>query len=107
MPFANHYERDIHFQKHRHEFQAQDADEYERMADAFMSARRSPDIMQCFRRGGEDQVRLSYSTRYFGVARISPEPGYIKTFHIVDEQKIRRHGDIFQYFRFECNRVDV
>jgi hypothetical protein len=102
VPFQTPLRRAIHFQRHGHEFGAKDEFEYERMADAFMMRVPSATMQQCFRPAGRDRLRIDHSLRHFGSASVKPE--YLHTFHVVDDDKIRRFGRTIEYFRWECAR---
>jgi hypothetical protein len=103
MPFANTFERDLHFAKHGHKFGAADALEYERMADAFMFGLMGVDTQECIRPGGIDRVRFDFSTHHEGVACIIPE--FVRTFYPVRQLTIARHGGEEGYFAYECARI--
>jgi hypothetical protein len=105
MPFCDPFERDLHFEKHGHKFRAKDADEYERMAETFISEMSTPDTRDCFRPDGVHRLRFDVGTRYFGVARTHPIPECLRTFHPVGLSKINRHGGRESYFRWECARI--
>ncbi len=104
MPFANLFERDLHFTKHGHKFGALDAPEYERMADAFMYGPMDDDTSECIRPDGIDRVRFGFVTHYEGIACQVPAPEVIRTFYPVRLTTIARHGGEAAYFAFECNR---
>lgn len=87
MPFLDKQERDIHFVKHGHEFGAADAEDYERMADAFMFGALEPDARQCIRPLGGDRLRFGFFTRRLGVA--CTRPLFIRTFHVVTVISVR------------------
>lgn len=102
MPFANAYERDIHFVKHGHKFGASDALEYERMADEFMFGPLGAQTHECIRPEGIDRIRFDFGTRYEGVACRAPE--FLRTFYPVRTTTIARHGGEAAYFAYECSR---
>jgi hypothetical protein len=104
MPFANLFERDLHFTKHGHKFGAVDAPEYERMADAFMYGPMDDDTNECIRPEGIDRVRFGFVTHYEGIACRVPAPEVIRTFYPVRLTTIARRGGEASYFTFECNR---
>jgi hypothetical protein len=103
VPFANPFERELHFTKHGHKFGAKNASEYERMADAFMFGPMALDTHECIRPRNIDRVRFDFATHYEGVACISPE--FIRTFYPVGRKLIVRHGGERGYFTYECNRT--
>lgn len=104
MPFANSFERDLHFTKHGHKFGARDAQEYEMLADTFMYGPLDQDTRECIRPGAIDRVRFGFGTHYEGVARMIPLPEVIRTFYPVKQTAIARHGGESGYFDFECER---
>ncbi len=103
MPFDNKWERDTHFAKHGHEFGAVDAEEYERMADAFMFGALEPDVQECIRPSGVDRLRFGFITRRLGVACTLPV--FIRTFHVVTISAIAAHRDSRRYFQWQCGRI--
>jgi hypothetical protein len=104
MPFANLFERDLHFTKHGHKFGASDASEYERMADAFMYGPLDDDSRECVRPDGVDRVRFGFVTHYEGITCLIPAPEVLRTFYPVKITTISRHGGEAAYFAFECGR---
>lgn len=117
MPFCSELERDMHFKKHRHEFNANDAADYERMADEFMSAPLSATIGQCVRppagrRGRQpgarqDRVRFGFNSYDLGVSRLVPVPECIKTFYKIAPHRVAYYGGPQRYLNHECARMDV
>lgn len=105
MPFANPFQRAIHFQKHGHEFAASSAIEYEQMADAFMTSPLLLTMRECIRPGGSDRVRINIANKHFGVAIVSSS--VIKTFYIIPVHQILRRGDVTSFFSYECARINV
>ena len=103
VPFANTFERDLHFAKHGHKFGAADALQYERMADVFMFGGIGVETHECIRPRNTDRVRFDFGTHYEGVACIVPE--FVRTFYPVRAATIARHGDEAGYFAYECGRV--
>jgi hypothetical protein len=97
--------RDLHFQKHGHEFGAVDAAEYEQMADDFMFNTRDSNTLECRRPNLGSRLRFNTWTRYFGSASVAPD--FVQTFHIVTIGKVNRHGGELQYFGWECGRINV
>ena len=105
MPFSSRFERDLHFTKHGHKFGATDAEEYERMADAFMFGAMDVDAQECIRPSNIDRVRFGFGTHYEGVACIVPV--FVRTFYPVQLTIIARHGGEAGYFSYECGRVNL
>lgn len=98
--------RDLHFQKHGHEFGAADAAEYERMADDFMFGPMDlRNVRECRRPNRGARLRFNTWNRRFGSASGAPE--YIKTFYIVAQSTINFHGGEMAYFGWECGRINV
>lgn len=108
MPFRDQYERDIHFQKHGHEFGAADADEYERMAHQFMYGARGQNTRECTRpksrRGEQDRVRFDFGTHFQAIACFIPA-AFLRTFYVVKTTMIAHCGGEAQYFADECARI--
>ena len=102
MPFADAYKRASHFQRHGHDLGAATEEEYEKMADAFMAQPMNPDLHQCIRtKRSPDLIRLSASTRHFGVALSVT----IRTFLVKDAFSIAYRGGPAGFVRHECGRV--
>ncbi len=97
-----------HFARHRSEFAAADAQEYERLADRFISAPVGPNLMECTRLRG-DKVRYDITTEECAVVSAS---GAIRTYFRprpcaslpVGAIRTRCDGfpDNIQYFRATC-----
>lgn len=104
MPFANVLERDIHYAKHGHEFGAANPAEYEQLADAFMYGPATPTTHECTRPQGLDQVRFDFASYHEAVARIAP--AFLKTFLIVRNKTVARHGGPAGHFAWDCGRVE-
>ncbi|SRR5258708_35406735 len=105
MPFANNFERALHFQKHGHEFGASTEIDYEQMADAFMFGILAPPAQECTRPNRVDRLRFNNSNRNFGVAHVRPE--FLRTFYRVSSIKIARHGGGAAFFGYECARMNL
>lgn len=107
MPFANNFERDLHFAKHGHKFGAASADEYERMADHFMYGPLDQDTRECTRpvgpKGKQDKLRFGFVTHYQAVACIMP--AFVRTFHPVELRFIAKRGGEAGYFAYQCGRM--
>src|SRR6516164_3030606 len=112
MPFCSVLERDMHFEKHRNEFNARDAVEYERMADEFMSAPLNATTGECIRppagrrqrqpEDRQDRVRFDFQNYALGVSRVVPAPECIKTFHRVPGNRVIYYGGPHRYLAYEC-----
>jgi len=105
MPFRNQLERDLHFAKHGHNFQAADAVEYKRMADAFMFGPMTIAMSECARANATDRLRYNIANRNFGVANVVP--AFLKTFYLVPMHTLARHGGSQNYFAYECGRAGI
>jgi len=97
--------RDIHFQKHGHQFAALNAADYERMADEFMFGLMGLNTRECRRPNQGSRLRFNTSNRRFGGASIAP--AFLKTFYIVAQGTINYHGGEMQYFGWECGRINA
>lgn len=107
MPFCNTYERDIHFLRHGSEFSATNAEQYERMADAFAFGVMGNDTRECVRRNMIDGIRFDFSSHDFSVCRLAPGAPCIRTFYVVRNATVANHIDEAGYFAFECNRINL
>jgi hypothetical protein len=105
MPFANAWERDIHYAKHGHEFGAADPAEYERLAERFMFGARAATTRECIRPRGLDRIRFNFRSYHEAVARL--DPVYLKTFFVVGKKTVARHGGPSGYFAWDCGRVEA
>jgi hypothetical protein len=105
MPFANPYERDIHFQKHGHKFNAADATDYENMADAFMYGAMTIIMRECMQPNMINRLRYNLANRYFGVACLAPV--FVKTFFPVPLHTVTHHGGGTGFFAHQCGRTDL
>ena len=105
MPFANAFERAIHFTKHGHKFGLTNENAYEQMADLFMFGPMNADTRECTRPNGNDRLRCETVIRHFGVATIVP--ALVLTFYPLKASIIHNHGGINGYFTFECGRIDL
>lgn len=103
VPFESPRKREIHFYRHGNEFGAANEFDYERMADAFMSAPSRSDIPECIRRNPtNDLVRLNPRTRHFGVCY---GVLVVKTYYVPPASKIRRRGGAAGFVAFECAKT--
>ncbi len=105
MPFANSFERNIHFVKHGHKFGAADALEYERMADQFMYGLLDIDTHECTRPNNVDYIRFGFGTHYEGIICMIRD--VLRTFYPVEAIVIARHGGETNYFAHECSRITL
>ena len=105
VPFDTQMKRDIHFQKHGHEFGAVDAADYERMADDFMFGLMNAYTRECQRPNHGSRLRFNTWNRRFGSASVAP--AHLKTFYRVNWGTINYHGGELQYFAWECGRISV
>src|ERR1700737_4477396 len=97
--------RDIHYQKHGHQFAVVDATDYERMADDFMFGPMGGNTRQCHRPNQGSRLRFDTWNKQFGSASIGPV--FVKTFYRVSQGTINYHGGEMQYFGWECGRIGV
>ena len=104
MPFASLLERDIHFARHGHEFGAADPAEYEQLAETFMYGAMAATTHECTRPRGIDRIRFDFASYHEAVARIAP--AFLKTFFIVRNKTVARHGGPVGYFAWDCGRVE-
>ena len=103
MPFANVWERDTHFAKHGHEFGAADPAEYEQLADTFMYGPLPASTHECVRPRGVDRIRFDFGSYHEAVACTAPV--FLRTFFIVRNKTVARHGGPAAYFAWDCGRL--
>ena len=97
MPFANDYQKQLHFQSHGKEFSnCASANDYERLADGFMAVTGVPDIRECFRPDGS-RVRFRKATKELGV---SSKNGVIHTYFRAKDKYILQ-----AFFKYQCGGV--
>jgi hypothetical protein len=100
VPFASKYKRESHFLSHGHKFGAASEEEYERMADEFMSRLQTPDLYDCVRDiVTNDRIRLEGSTFYFGIAY---GVLVIKSFYPKDANSIAADGGPAGFVARKC-----
>ena len=104
MPFASVWERDIHYARHGHEFGAANPSAYEQLADDFMYGPMAATMRECTRPQGLDRIRFDFASYHEAVARIAP--AFLKTFFIVRNKTVARHGGPAGYFAWDCGRVE-
>jgi pyocin large subunit-like protein len=103
VPFANVYQRNIHFQKHGAVVGAATELEYEAMADQFMFGPMNADTNDCTRPNGDDYLRMDLIKTDFGVTCIST--GFLRTFYRPPAIKIWNRGGTKRFLAYECARV--
>lgn len=100
MPFASQYSRESHFLSHGHKFGAATEEEYERMADEFMSRSPNADLYDCVRKMViNDRIRLEGSTRFFGAAYGVLT---VRTFYPKDANSIAADGGPAGFIARKC-----
>jgi hypothetical protein len=97
VPFKHRYDLERHFARHGQEFGTASADEYERLAEAFMRGPLRDGALECSRANG-DLVRFDPRTDEFGVIATA---GHIMTFMIV-RPLLSSWQTSMQYFRSNC-----
>jgi hypothetical protein len=103
VPFRNPKQRAIHFVRHGHEFGAINEFDYERLADAFMSAAPSLDLFECSRTSGtRDRVRLNALTCHYGVAY---NIVILRTYFIRSRSEIARCGGPAAFVAAKCAEI--
>jgi pyocin large subunit-like protein len=88
-----------HFEAHGEEFGATTPEEYEAMADQFMSQLPSPELRECVRPRLPRMIcRYNMRTGEYGVIR---EGGWLVTYF---KPSVREHGfsSNFEYFKHRC-----
>lgn len=101
MPFASPPQLSLHFAKHGHKFGAATEQDYEKMADAFMSQALHSQLHECIGTNG-DRIRLEEITLYYGVAY---NVSTIRTFHTKDANQIAHAGGPAGYIAQKCAEV--
>lgn len=103
VPFENEYKRNTHFLKHGRKFGVATEEEYERMADAFMSKPITADIFECTSPyGRKDRNRLEGSTLHFGAAYNGT---ILYTFHPRAADSVQRKGGPLGFVLSKCAEV--
>ena len=97
MPFKHSYDLKRHFVRHGAEFGAASADEYEKLADAFMKDPCPRDVLECIRTNG-DRVRFDPKTATFAILTTA---GHLATFMIVKPLSNSRQTPL-DYFHSNC-----
>lgn len=97
MPFKHRFDLERHFARHGDELLAKSADEYERLAEAFMMGPVRDGALECFRVNG-DLVRFDPRTNEFGILATA---GNVVTFMIVKQLPSSQQTPL-QYFRSNC-----
>jgi hypothetical protein len=96
VPFKHRYDLKRHFVRHGEEFGTKTADEYERLADAFMMGPLRDGALECSRDG--DLVRFDPGTNEFGVLTTD---GHIATFMVLRPLPSDPQTPL-QYFQSNC-----
>jgi len=107
VPFVSPYLLQIHFEKHRHDFGVADEQEYERLADRFMSQPPNADLVDgvCVNprpNGVIDRVRLHAKTRWYGVAF---DVLTVRTFFVKNHHDIREAGGPRAFVDLQCLEI--
>jgi pyocin large subunit-like protein len=99
--FASQTKRREHFGKHGAEFGATNEVDYERLADAFLTAPKTPEIWECRRPRENDVIRYNHTTNEFGVLS---SVGRIRTYFKPDvaEHTLPRNLD---YYLVNCVQI--
>jgi hypothetical protein len=105
MPFANAFERSIHFKRHGSEFGAATELQYEQMADAFMATPMTLTMRECIRPNGTDRVRINIVNKHFGVGVVAS--AIIQTYYVAPFHRYVRRKGIAEFFTYECSRTDL
>jgi hypothetical protein len=104
VPFSTVMKRDIHFQRHGHEFGVATPEEYERMADTFMLGPLNSDTRECIRPNGNLRNRMDFVMFHFGAAEVHRP--IIATFYIPRPDTVARHGGVAGLFVHYCAMPD-
>jgi len=108
-------QRNRHFSEHGGDFRASNADEYEQMADTFLSGLKPEGVHECVRAGGS-MLRYDPASEAFGVLdaqsiiRTYYKPIPCQSVPVAMRDATRRRGRCHQYgtnliyFRVECRK---
>lgn len=96
VPFKHRYDLQRHFVRHGEEFGAATADEYERLADAFLMEPLRDGALECTRKG--DLIRFDPRTNEFGIRATQ---GHIATFMVLRVLPSDRKTAL-EYFQSNC-----
>lgn len=99
MPFKHRFDLVRHFARHGEEFRVETADEYERLADEFLTGPLRDGAMECLRSNG-DLVRFDPRTDEFGVRA---QAGHISTYLIARPLPHAGQTSV-EYFQSNCKQ---
>lgn len=105
MPLTNGFADAIslqnHFKKHRNDFHARDAVQYEAMADTFLGSSLTPDVLECIRASNGDIVRYNSITDEFGILSSS---NTIKTYYKPKPWNKVKFPNNIEYWKEQCKK---
>jgi hypothetical protein len=107
VPFASAYQRQSHFDSHGHEVGATSEEEYERMADEFMTQAPTANIYDgiCLHarfNNFQDRIRLDNVSRWFGIAY---DTLTVRTLHTKPRSKISNAGGPRAFVDRKCLEI--
>jgi hypothetical protein len=102
VPFKHRHARDHHFERHEVEVGARTADEYEKMAEAFMTGPLKEGVRECHRTRDGALARFDPATTEYGVLTTS---GTINTFMLLIIPPTSSDTPT-QYFERDCSKRD-
>ena len=100
MPFANPLSLADHFKKHRNEFTATTAADYEALADAFLSKPAAATLLTGTRKNGQ---RIKFDTVTNELC-VTNRHGEILTYYKPTPRQVTGKGGGAGYFQYECGR---
>ncbi len=100
MPFKHRFARDHHFERHGEEVSAKTADEYEKLADAFMTGPLRQGMRHCVRLRDGALIRFDPATSEYGVQNAD---GNINTFMLLVIPPTSTDTPA-QYFERDCKK---
>ena len=107
VPFVSPYLLQIHFEKHRRDFGVATEQEYEQLADRFMSQSANADLFDgvCVNprpNGMYDRMRLHGKTRWYGIAF---DVLTVRTFFVKNHRAIRAAGGPRAFVDLQCLEI--
>jgi pyocin large subunit-like protein len=101
VPFKQRHQLDRHFVRHGEEFNVTTAEEYERLADAFLLGPLRQGAMECIRPRDGASLRFDPNTAEYGVLS---EDGYVWTY-MIWKPLPSSNQTALQYFQSDCKKV--
>jgi hypothetical protein len=103
VPFVNAFELAIHFARHGAEVGAATPEDYEALAEAFLSGPMNATTKDCTRPNLIDYLRFDFNNSHFGVLCL--QNNCVRTFYPAAARIIVRRGGPSGFMAFECARM--